>query len=308
MKLFYALYAFSLLSSFVGTIGAMEQPGPAPVFKQKDLIIKNEYIDQIEVIYIRRDKPNTEIKFKLEHGQQSYAIDDVNSIKSLKFVAYGTYKAYLNFADPMDYRKKFNSLVWELTPRPAILYLTVTGAKATEKNKEAVLSEQPVETPQPTEWQGWGSLVWKVAKYTWEKTQAASAYAVQQTNEQIGPRIRSFVVTPAIIENQSELRIDDALHGRTFMHKPLADYFELAKSRIAACGNFLGRDLLNLGTEYSVIDANEGKRLVSLPWKNRLELYAHDPEALNTINHILKLIEEAGDNPERKFPKELLGA
>ena len=159
MKL-HILAICALAGLFTQGTFAMQQAAPRAEFVTKGLIIENQYPDQIEVLYIRENKPDTPINFKLQPAEKSLTIEDVNTLRDLRFAAYGRIKGYLNFSTSPNYRIKFNSQVWEKTPYPAVLHITVAGEQVTESQPQNV-------APSPAEsnaaageaaQKGWGAL------------------------------------------------------------------------------------------------------------------------------------------------------
>ena len=61
-------------------------------------------------------------------------------------------------------------------------------------------------------------------------------------------------------------------------------------------------EILGLGESFKVLDANEAKNRLLGHWKKLVN--PRDPQSVVTVGALLKLIEEAGDNPEKIFPKE----
>ena len=303
MKIYSKTYLFIVLASLsCEGIKAMEKPSAGPtLYKTKDLVIENDYLDQLGVAYIRNDRPGVPIKFRMQPGERSL-IPDVNSLKDLRFNAYGRYKGLLNFTDSPNYRTKYNFPVWEETPWPAILYVNVKGAPV----PEAKTASTPISS-EPAEWKGWGALTWQLGTGAWQKTKEMSSYAAQQATEQIMPRITAFQVTPRIEKKVPEKYVPEAFEGKTFQGKPLYELFPSANVRIIKHGYFFGRDVLGLGEDYTVLDANEARKLLKTKWTDRRALYSQDPIAVPVIDNVLKLIEEAGDDPRKTFPKERLG-
>ena len=308
MKL-HILAICALTGLFMQGAFAMQQQAPRGEFVAKGLIIENQYPDQIAVSYIREeaDAPEQVITFKLQHGETSLNIEDVNTLKDLRFEAYGRIKGYLNFANSENYRIKFNNLVWEKTPYPAVLHITVAGEQVVEPQTTIPIpaAEQNAAAGEAAQ-KGWGALAWHLGSSALQRAQEAVYYGVQKSAETVMPRLLAFKVTAKIEPKKKAVQISEAYESRKILGQPLTEKFLAAKGRINNYGYFLGRDILGLGEKYTVGTANENKRLLKEHWENELKLYANDPEAAITINAVLKLIEEAGIDPERVFPKERL--